>query len=241
MADALNDGVDLHSLLASEIRISGMANAEQIRADDSRSMEIMASITEEERAIAKEINFGLPVGMGFETLMDRLGFMDGTGIEETAFDLRRMYFITYPEMRVYLHDRGARNAGVLTLTGRLRALASYTQQRNTIFQGAAADGAKLALYRLFRKGYRVVAFIHDEMIIEVGANADLPACQRDIDSILIEAMREICPDVAIEVKGEFSRSWGKTPADRVDLGGGNAEMHQALEASGQPVVSMPPW
>jgi DNA polymerase I-like protein with 3'-5' exonuclease and polymerase domains len=59
------------------------------------------------------------------------------------------------------------DSGVVTMTGRIRGRVSYTQCRNTPFQGLAADGAKLALWRLLREGYRVVGFIHDEILIEL--------------------------------------------------------------------------
>lgn len=59
---------------------------------------------------------------------------------------------------------------VLTATGRLRFGASYCARHNTLFQGLAADGAKLALWKLWRAGYRIVNFLHDEVIIEVPAD-----------------------------------------------------------------------
>jgi hypothetical protein len=49
----------------------------------------------------------------------------------------------YFEVRKLLNRVGA-----LTITGRLRAKATYTERRNCLFQGPASDGAKLALYRL---------------------------------------------------------------------------------------------
>src|SRR5262249_29420587 len=72
--------------------------------------------------------------------------------------------------------------GVFTITGRLRARATYSARRNTVFQGAASDGAKLALHRLWRAGFTIVAFIHDEVVIEVDANADLAALKQQIDA-----------------------------------------------------------
>jgi DNA polymerase I-like protein with 3'-5' exonuclease and polymerase domains len=108
-------------------------------------------------------------------------------------------------------------AGVLTITGRLRAKASYSARRNTVFQGAASDGAKLALYRLWRDGFTVVAFIHDEVVVEVDETADLPRVKKQIDDILIASMSEICPDVKIEVEGSFRRRWGKDKEDEVRL------------------------
>src|SRR5690349_1939663 len=48
---------------------------------------------------------------------------------------------------------GFGGAGSLfTLTGRLRANATYTARRNRPFQRLAADGAKLALWRFWRAG-----------------------------------------------------------------------------------------
>jgi DNA polymerase I-like protein with 3'-5' exonuclease and polymerase domains len=42
---------------------------------------------------------------------------------------------------------------VASLTGRVRARVRYTEARNTPFQALAADGAKLALFRLTRDGF----------------------------------------------------------------------------------------
>jgi hypothetical protein len=59
------------------------------------------------------------------------------------------------------------HAGVATLTGRIRGRVSYSQARNTPFQGLAADGAALALFELVREGFRVVGFVHDEVLVEL--------------------------------------------------------------------------
>jgi hypothetical protein len=108
-------------------------------------------------------------------------------------------------------------AGVFTSSGRLRAKASYSAWRNTIFQGAAADGAKLALYRLWRAGFKVVAFIHDEVVIELDERDDLAGVKEQIDAILICSMQEFCPDMRIEVEGAFRRRWGKDRADEIPI------------------------
>ena len=80
-----------------------------------------------------------------------------------------------PELRALLErrqgDEGLCNRlfgnEVVTLTGRIRGGVSYSQCRNTPFQGLAADGAKLGLWRLIREGYRVIAFVHDEVLVEL--------------------------------------------------------------------------
>ncbi len=102
------------------------------------------------------------------------------------------------------------NGVVATLTGRIRADASFTQARNTPFQGLAADGAKLALFRLVAAGYRVVAFIHDEVLIELPADADHTAKAKEIDTIMCESMREVTGAVPIAC-GEpvLMKRWSK--------------------------------
>jgi hypothetical protein len=107
--------------------------------------------------------------------------------------------------------------GVFTPTGRLRAGASYCARHNTLFQGLAADGAKLALWLLWRSGYRVVAFVHDQVLIEVPEDADLAAVAEEIQMLLIEGMRLVVPDVKVDLEGGFKRRWTKAKADKVTV------------------------
>ncbi|TWU33433.1 DNA polymerase I [Novipirellula aureliae] len=98
----------------------------------------------------------------------------------------------------------------VTLTGRLRANTIYCQSRNTLFQGLAADGAKLALWTLWRAGYRIVNFIHDELLIEVSEDSDLLANAEAIRSHMVAGMRQVVPDVRIDVQYTCMRRWLKT-------------------------------
>jgi hypothetical protein len=79
---------------------------------------------------------------------------------------------------------------VPTLTGRLRAGVSYTEARNTPFQGLAADGAKLALWELHKAGYLVVAFVHDEILLEVPADRAEDEA-RKASAIMDRAMEQV--------------------------------------------------
>ena len=65
-----------------------------------------------------------------------------------------------------------------------------------------------------------MAFVHDEVVIEVDAAADLATVKRQVDAILVGCMREVCPDILIEVKGDFWRSWGKGKESKVPVDGG---------------------
>ena len=77
------------------------------------------------------------------------------------------------------------------------------------FQGLASDGAKLALYELNRAGYRVVAFIHDEVLVEVPERDDYREPAEDISRIMIAAMKQVCPDVEIRTEFAVMRRWDK--------------------------------
>jgi len=103
----------------------------------------------------------------------------------------------------------AGQAGVLTATGRLRANATYCARHNTIFQGLAADGAKLAAWKLWRKGFRIVNFIHDEFLIEVQEQEDARALATEVERLMIEGMQEVAPDVKIKVESCISDCWKK--------------------------------
>ncbi|MBN1672937.1 MAG: hypothetical protein JXR37_17965 [Kiritimatiellae bacterium] len=98
---------------------------------------------------------------------------------------------------------------VVTPTGRVRADCTFCQSRNLPFQALAADGAKLALYDLVRAGYRVVAFIHDEVLIEIPEGLDYLPVATAVEQIMVGAMRRVCPDVKITVELAVMRRWRK--------------------------------
>lgn len=100
-------------------------------------------------------------------------------------------------------------APVFTLSGRLRANASYCARHNTVFQGLAADGAKLALWFLWRAGYRIVNFIHDQVLVEVPADADLQAHASRIEELMKQGMKLVVPDVAVGVSYAATDRWYK--------------------------------
>ncbi len=107
-----------------------------------------------------------------------------------------------------LKDKALREI-VVTRTGRIKANCTYCQARNTPFQGLAADGGKIAKYRLVRAGYRLVNFVHDEFLIEVALNADLDVVATDVDRIIVGAMRSVVPDVLIKADWIYSDRWYK--------------------------------
>jgi hypothetical protein len=113
---------------------------------------------------------------------------------------------------LYAQLYGAR---VTTLTGRVRGGVSYTQARNTPFSGLAADGAKLALWDLVHSGYHVVAFVHDELLIELPLEPrDAPYARtaqhaQTVERILVDAMASVCGDIPIRCEYALCLRWSK--------------------------------
>lgn len=152
---------------------------------------------------------------------------------QTAIDER----LASPALAMEVSNHASRDS-VLTLTGRLRANASYTARHNTIFQGLAADGAKLALWKLFRAGYRVVNFIHDEFLVEVPENENLTFHAEEIQRLMIEGMQEVVSDVLIGVEYAASRAWSKNAKAVCDDKGNLVTWKPPQEPAADEVLSL---
>ena len=90
---------------------------------------------------------------------------------------------------------------VPSLTGRVRGAVDYTQHKNTRFQSLAADGGKMALWNLLRAGFRIVGFVHDEILIELPeATAEQDALR--VQQIMQDSMSEVL-NHAVPVSTEY--------------------------------------
>jgi DNA polymerase I-like protein with 3'-5' exonuclease and polymerase domains len=117
-----------------------------------------------------------------------------------------------------VHDWAGRRP-VFTLTGRLRARATFGSARNTIFQGAAADGAVLGLWRVWRAGYKLVSFVHDQLVVESPADDRVKDRVADIERLMKEGMAEVVPGMRVKVETVVTRSLNKDDRDpRYDPG-----------------------
>ena len=83
-------------------------------------------------------------------------------------------------------------------------------------QGLAADGAIHALWDLWRAGYKIVNFIHDEIICEVPEDENLPTHVAEIERLMIEGMQKVVPGANVRGEPEVRRSFSK--ADKVQVG-----------------------
>jgi hypothetical protein len=112
-----------------------------------------------------------------------------------------------PLQRAVMSEVG--RAAVFTLSGRLRANATYSARHNTVFQGLAADGAKLALWSLWRADYRLVNFIHDEVMVEIPVDSNLGHHAEIVRHLMISSMKRVVPDVRVDVEYAVSDHWHK--------------------------------
>ena len=123
-------------------------------------------------------------------------------------DAQRMkdtWFEAFPEMKTYMQGE---EGSVTTLTGRIRADTTYCAEKNTPFQGLAADGAKIALYNLMDAGFELVGFVHDEIITEVPENT-AEEMRRLQEEIMVNSMSLVVPDVKISVESTISPRYCK--------------------------------
>ena len=68
----------------------------------------------------------------------------------------------------------------------------------------------MALWKLFRAGYRLVAFVHDEIIVEIPVGSDREAHVTEISRLMIEGMHEVIPGMNVKVEAFVSPSFSKS-------------------------------
>ena len=216
IADAVNEGRDLHCEVAAKLK-NIHYNAFQ------KQYEIGYEWAKSLRQFSKIANYGFPGGLSSSVFRD---YAKGYGLdvsESDAADIRAAWLETWPEMRKYFDLIGKETqwggADVTQfVSGRIRGACTFTQYANTLFQGLVADAAKRALTAVSRACYvdtesplfgsRPVAFLHDEIILE-SLEADAPQAAAELSRIMIEKMREYIPDVAVGASPYISRVWSK--------------------------------
>lgn len=150
-----------------------------------------AAVTPTLRKAAKGINFGIPYGMGDESLGVRVYGSASPENTAKAAKLRDRYLEGQDDIRYFfdnVRDGGVKNGYTETYFGRRRHYrrgkftvnAIRRQAGNAVIQGTAADIYKLAVGRVFaricKEGWLgkvlIPGFIHDEMLLEVHRSID---------------------------------------------------------------------
>lgn len=209
MLTAFREGKDLHRLTAARVRGT-----------------LPDEVTDEERHVAKTVNFGLIYGLGAESLRAKVWTEAHIEISlAEAEEFRRAFFQMYPAFERWHGDmkRQIRREGSIdtrTLTGRRRLdVREYTETANTPTQGSAADGFKLALARLWQDRQscptaRVIGVVHDEIIVEAPlheAEAAKAWLKQHMEAAMTRVVRGKVPIVA-DVK--IGQDWAGTPLEK---------------------------
>lgn len=190
------------------------------------------------RTFAKPTGLGFPGGLGAETFVTYaratygVDLVEIAGNHESAIELakqlKELWLATYPEMRQYFqyindHCQDPWNEDCYvyrTPMGMVRRGASYCAASNGLgMQSPSAEGAKLAINQVTRAcwdgtmddtlyGSRPLAFIHDELIVEV-PEENAHACAASIQEHMESAMQRAFPDMRIGTEAALMYRWDK--------------------------------
>ena len=100
----------------------------------------------------------------------------------------------------------------VTLTGRVRANCTFASARNNLFQGPTADGAILSLWRLFRIGYRIAMFVHDEIVVAIKDDGKGHHHLDLVSRTMREEMSSVLCGLPVNTEGYISRSFSQRDA-----------------------------
>jgi len=191
------------------------------------------------RKVAKAANFSLPGGVGakrlavmFEELYKKKELPEKYTVDQ-CYDIKNAWLGAYPEMPPYFEY-----AAFIAETGqplkqfvsnRIRGGLNFSAAANSPFQGLAADLAKRALYYVSQACYcepssplfgsRVVAFIHDELLVEVPIECSAEATV-EIERLMVKAFAEVCPDVPGATEAALMATcWSKEASPAFDAQG----------------------
>lgn len=174
-----------------------------------------SAVNKKMRKAAKGINFGLPYGMGDESLGVRVFGEASPENTRKAAGLRAAYFKGQEDIRDWFEfhrDKGVNKGYTETYFGRRRyyrrsdfsVAAIRRQAGNQVIQGTAADIYKTAVGRVFKRICRegwlgkvmLSGFIHDELLGEVS---------NDINpGVFLKALRE---EFEVKITNEDGSPW----------------------------------
>lgn len=107
-----------------------------------------------------------------------------------------------PELKKIVKYRGT------TTTGRVRADTDYTTTCNGAFQGATADGAKEAMWKLMAAGFKLKIYVHDEVVVELPEKTAAREVKR-VEQIMNDAMNDVLGDIPSAVDSHVGPAWAK--------------------------------
>jgi DNA polymerase I-like protein with 3'-5' exonuclease and polymerase domains len=202
MVRAFVEGQDLHRLTASRI----------FRVPEDK-------VTDRQRKIGKQVNFGTLYGMGARRLVAELAAQGIRISLEEAQQALDGWRRTYRRAAQWIRERGeeaVRQGYVETALGRIRsfpsprdvteAAAIARRGGNLPIQGTAADIMKLAMSELV--GLGMVLQVHDELVLEV-PEAEAEELAVVIEETMRRCAEEVLDGFPVEVDVTVGQSWAE--------------------------------
>jgi len=204
LVKALLSGEDLHCVTASQMF--------GINLED---------VSKDQRAAAKQLNYGIMYGLGAQGLAARIG----CPLDEAEILLRK-YFDAYSGVAVFLRDaadRAVRDRESRTRSGRLICFSFDANDRSQVagiqrlgknapIQGSSADIIKRALVLLYEAlkpiDATIVNCVHDEIVIEAAEPAASEAAAI-LEREMTAAAREFIRSVPVTVDITIGDAWLK--------------------------------
>lgn len=200
MKEIYQNGEDLHRITASVL-----------------SGKDISDITKEERSLAKALNFGMMFGMGANSLVDYAWSNYNVYLtEEQAKEFISRFYEKYDGFRVWQNTITNNTFySSRTILGRRRLFlngGNYTQLINTPIQGVEGDILKTALSSLLNdlKGTsgKIVATIHDEIIVECNRNEGEEIAKM-VRNIMEEAGEQFLKTIPVVAEATIAASWAE--------------------------------
>lgn len=233
MREAIVGGQDIHLKVAAYLL--GISYDEAVRRRKDGDVKVAAL-----RQLAKALNFGLPGGMGSQRFAGYArGYLRGTDLTVTpneAGRLKKLWMGWFREMPLYFNwvrDQMDEESGLYyaqhPVTGRCRGGMFYTACANNTFQELTAFGAKAAAYAVARAqhiepssplyGTKTLAFVHDELILEMPEDRMLTKRCKELTKVMCKAYNRFTPDVPVSAEATAMRVWSKKAKPRYDAAG----------------------
>jgi DNA polymerase I-like protein with 3'-5' exonuclease and polymerase domains len=179
---------------------------------------IFGTETKATRTLSKNINFGLVFGGGHKTLVT-FAYKSGVVIPEAdALQYKQAFRQAYPTLYKWQQKQGnPKGTNVQTVLGRRKYIPAgegYCERINYPVQGSAADGMKLAMVELHRKGITPLLSVHDEVVVEA-PESEAEEVKQEVVETLVNAMYRASgqdpdnPEVAIEVEAGVANDWSE--------------------------------
>jgi hypothetical protein len=219
LGDMLNAGIDVHLWFGALAYGKGTTYEDALVRYKAGDKEVKAW-----RQSAKPIVFGRPGGMGKRKMVVTARKSYGVKFSEAEADrLMKLYDQSFPEVaQLFALVSSMQEGDKRILIQQVRSLrwrggCTYSAACNTFFQGLLADGALEALARVAMEcyvpgsalfGYRIVAFVHDEIVIE-GPLAGLAAATRRLAHIMEEELNKFTPDYPTPAEPVLTMVWSK--------------------------------